>query len=762
MKILVFKHIRLVRLLKDAAERRGYYILPVILIFTIANVVRVNAQGVDIHGTVTDSSNGERIAYATVMLEGTGKGAASNTDGFYFIPNLTPGEYTLHISCVGYLTRYVKISVGFGKPVLINLRLNTEPVKLSETVVTGKARHELTKVQTSVHTMDQQDIQAVPVSVIPDIFRAIQILPGIVSTSDVNSHFYVRGGGGDQNLILLDGMKIYNPFHALGIFSLFDPDIIRNTEVYTGAFPPGYGGRLSSVVSLSTKDGNTNSITGKANLNFLSSKLQLEGPLGTNYTWLVDGRKSFSNRTINRFLQKDLPVSFYDAFVKMTAQATEDQQLRFGLQGFFTGDDVRSNILTEPDYSWRNQAIGFTVNGLVLDRVYVDALAYQTSFQASRNSKSSQTATPASTSIQEMGIRSNASVYLDSKDLFYFGFEISFPETQYSLINTYGILLQDDDPQVDGWLWLRYQTSIGLWLIDGGIHLDAISLIKGGSTENIQPRINVSHPLYDNWRLKLSFGEFTQRFITVNNEDDVISVFDTWIHIPNWLKPEIADHYVLGIDGNVLPQLSFDLQSYFKDYRSLVVYNRDKVDSFDPDYINATGQSYGAELLVRYGISFIDLYGAYSWSRALITSLGLTYPPAYDRQHTINLLAELHLFNNFDANVRWEFGSGFPYSQTMGYYDRLSFQDFYDIPFGNQSGSPYISLGSKNASRLPSYHRLDVGLSYRFSVASVKGKAGVSVINAYDHQNIFYFDRKTGQQMNMLPFFPSATLELEY
>ena len=744
------------------SSREAIFHIPAILLISFLSISEVSAQGVDIRGTVTDSSDGERIAYATVLLEGTGKGAATNTSGFYLIPNVGPGTYTLSVSCVGYLKHSEHVSVGFGEPLLLNLRLSPEPVKVSETVVTGKVTRDISDVQTSVHTLEPSDIRAVPVSAMPDIFHAIQILPGIVSTSDVNSHFYVRGGGGDQNLILMDGMKIYNPFHALGIFSIFDPDIIRNTEVYTGAFPPGYGDRLSSVVSLSTKDGNSNEITGKGNLNFLSSKLQVEGPIGENFTWLADARKSFSNSTINQFLQKDLPVSFYDAFVKMTAKVTEDRQVRYGIQGFFTGDNIRTNNPTEPDYSWRNHAIGFTASGLILGRVYVDAAAYQTSFQASRDPKSSTSVTPASTSIQETGIRSNATLYLDSKDLFYFGFEMSFPETQYSLVNTYGIVRQDDDPEVNGWLWLRYQATLGLWQIDGGIHLDAISLMKGEGTEDIQPRINVSRSLIDNWRLRFSYGIFTQHYITVNNEDDVVSVFDTWIHIPEGTSPEIADHYVVGIDGNILPELSLNVQSYFKNYRSLVVYNQDKIDALDPDYINAKGNSYGAELLMRYGVPFFDFYGAYTFSKASVTSQGLTYAPRYDREHTINLLGEFHVLEHLDANIRWEFGSGFPYSQTTGYYSRLSLTDFYQEPFQSETGTPYIQLGAKNAARLPAYHRLDIGLSYHFQLASVKGRAGVDIINVYNHQNIFYFDRSTGQQVNMLPFFPTATLELEY
>ncbi len=734
----------------------------VVALLTLAIASRSHAQGVDIHGTVIDSSNGERIAYANVILEGTNKGAATNSSGFYLIPSVAPGTYNLIVRCVGYIDHEEKVSVGFGEPVTLNVKLTPEPVQVSETVVTGRVTRDVSDAQTSVHTLEQQDIRAVPVAAIPDVFHAIQILPGIVSTSDVNSHFYVRGGGGDQNLILMDGMKIYNPFHALGIFSIFDPDIIRNTEVYTGAFPPSYGNRLSSVVALGTKDGNTNQISGRGNVNFLSSKLQLEGPLGDNFTWLADARKSFNNSTINQFLQKDLPISFYDAFAKITAKVTEDRQVQYGIEGFFTGDNLRSPSPTEPDYSWVNRSIGFTANGLILGRVYVDAIAYQTYFRAERNAKSSPSITPASSSIQESGIRSNATLYLDSKDLFYFGFEISFPEIKYSLINSYGILREDDDVEAEGSIWLRYQANFDPWQFDGGIRIDAISLMSGGGPENLQPRLNLSRALFDNWRLKLAYGFFVQNMITVNNEDDIISIFDTWIHLPQGLKPETAHHFVAGIDGNVLPELSLNLQTYFKSYPSLVVYNRDKVDALDPDYINALGKSYGAEALVRYSIPFVDVYASYTWSRAFISSLGLTYPPSYDREHTINLLTEFHILSNLETNIRWELGSGFPFTQTMGYYERLPLTDFYLQPVQTETGTPYISLGEKNAARLPTYHRMDLGVAYRFNVGRFKARAGVNIVNVYDHRNIFYFDRATGQQVNMLPFFPTATLELEY
>lgn len=173
---------------------------------------------------------------------------------------------------------------------IVHFSLALKAVQMSEVIVTDRARRQLTEIQTSVQILEQRDIHAVPMAAQEDVFRSIGMLPGIVSTSDVSSQFYVRGGAGDQNLILLDGMKIYNPYHAFGIYSIFDSDILKTTEVYTGAFPAEYGGRLSSVVNMTTRDGGAKSISGRANINFLSSKLELDGPAMPGVTWLVNAR----------------------------------------------------------------------------------------------------------------------------------------------------------------------------------------------------------------------------------------------------------------------------------------------------------------------------------------------------------------------------------------------------------------------------------------------------------------------------------------
>lgn len=721
------------------------------------------AQGIDIRGTVTDSTNGQRLPFVNVVLLTTTKGAATNINGFYLIPNVQPGKYEIAVSAVGYRRKVQSIEVTSGAPMNLNIRLSPILFELEEVLVTEKAKPELSEISTSVHVLEARDLKMVPSAVQQDIFRSIQILPGITSTSDVSSQFYVRGGAADQNLILLDGMRIYNPYHAFGLFSMFDPDIISTTEVYTGAFPPEYGGRLSSVVSLLTKDGNKSNIAGKANINFLSSKFQIEGPALETVRWLASARKSLFSSSLRNFFHQNVPIEFYDGFLKITSEQDSITNAKLGFQAFVSGDDLNSPGVDQPNYSWKNLGVGFSASALIQDRLFVYATMGGSSFTATRDAKTSKVTTPATTSVKEFSIHTNATLYTDSKDLYFFGFEFSFPAMEYTLVNNLGrsVRIAGTPPQVSA--WVRYQTMFGDLKTDVGIHTALGSMLSHGlGMRGFQPRINFSYDLKNSWRAKLSYGRFSQDIIAVNNEDDLISIFDAWIEIPENLQPETADHYVVGFEGNLLENLTVNLQSYYKNYSTLVSYNRDKIDANDPDYINSTGNSYGVEALLRYGSPLMDIYAAYTLGWTSITQNNFTYPPRYDRRHSLKLLSSIHILHNMDITLRWDVGSGLPFTESIGYYDRLTLNNFYDNPFQDDTGTPYTRLGQKNSTRLPFYHRLDAGIDYRFNVGAIRGILGINIINVYDRKNVLYFDRKTGQLINMLSFFPSATLSIEY
>ncbi len=719
------------------------------------------AQKNDVRGVVTDSASGEKIPYAAVTVIGTNRGAVTNNNGFYLIANLPYGTYQIIAATLGYQAVTKSVNVRGKEPLTVNFALGSKPVEVEEVVVTGGRKKELQEINTSVHVFDQKELQKVPSAAQEDLFRSIQIIPGVVSSADVSSKFYVRGGAGDQNLIYFDGMKIYNPFHAFGIFSIFDPDIIKTTEVYTGAFPAGYGGRLSSVINITSRNGSTTGVHGGVAANFISGKVHLEGPLPNNNSWIISGRKSLFNDTFKKFLRNPAPISFYDIFAKANIGGSEYG--RYSFQTFLSADDIISPNINEADHRWRSQSYALTISDLIENRVYVDAVVYGSNYSIVRDSKQSALVRPAESKISDGGIRGELTMYTESRDLYFVGFDVNVPRYTYSFVNASNVKVIVDDASIETWAWFRYQYIAEHWKADVGIHSDIISLFnKRKLNTSLQPRLNMSYAFDSEWRIKFSYGTFSQNLITLTNEDDVISLFEAWIFIPEKLEPEAATHYILGISGDIYSELSVDVQTYFKDYTSLVVYNREKKFITEPDYINGKGSSYGFETLFRYKYSFLDLYVAYTLGWTSVTINDFKYAPRYDRRHTLNILNLARLTDDLDLGIRWEIASGYPYSQTIGFYDRLTIPDLGRDSYIKDEGKPYTILGGKNAARLPTYHRLDITLTYKYQFSGINGNVGLSFVNVYNSKNILYYDRKTLQSITMLPFLPSAFVKMEF
>lgn len=724
---------------------------------------KLSAQTADIRGIVSDSTTGERLPYANVVIRNSQRGAATNLNGFYLIPSVPRGEFEVVASYIGYESRTSTVFVGDSSVVILNFRLTQTSVRSGEVVVTGRQESRLSEISTSVQSMSAEEIRSVPVPAQEDLFRSLGVLPSFVSTSDVSSRFFVRGGAGDQNLILLDGMKIYNPYHAFGVFSSFDPELVRTADVYVGAFPPGYGGSLSSVVDIKTRSGRSDRPGARASVTFLSADAGVEGTtfLGGGITWIGSVRRSLFNQTLTKFLKQSTPLSFYDTYVKATFPG--DQGGFMSVQGFFSGDDVRDPDPLKPDYQWRTSSVALRLTGLVSDRLYSEGTVYISKFTAMVDPKSSTTIRPEKSSVREPGLKAQLTAYGESGDFYIFGFNMAFPELEFTLVNQVDANVRLYSINPEGYCWFRYQTVSDPWMLDAGVQLDFVSpFVRTVSYEIFQPRLNVAYTLNETWKLKASYGRITQQSVTVNNEDDIISLFDAWISVPTNYRSEIADHYVGGVGGNITPDLSVDFQAYYKYFSNLLTYNRDKIDALDPDYIQGRGRSYGLETMVRWKNDWFDGYAAYSLGWARLRNGGIIYPPRYDRRHSLKTMATRQLLAGLELVVRWDYGSGLPFSQSIGYFDRLTFGDPFRNPDPGETGTPYIRLGQKNGARLPPYHRLDIGMSYTFSLGALKSSLGISIINVYSSKNLFYFDRKTGERIDMLPFFPSLTLKMEY
>lgn len=712
-----------------------------------------------LHGIIADSSTYTPLPYANVQIIGTRRGVAADGKGYYILPNVPLGAYQIAVSAVGYERREFSVVLTSDTLLTQDFWLSPFPVELGEIVIRSESIPTVQPPGTSIRRLEQREVKAVPMAIQADLIRTLLTLPGVLSTSDVSSRFYVRGGGGDQNLILIDGMRLYSPFHGMGVYSVLDPDLIRSTDVYTGAFPAGLGGRLSSVVWLTTKETRTDRVSARAGINLLSSKLELQGPVAPGFQLMMSGRRSLFPGTFKRLTGIQRGLTFYDAMGKLSVKTPWLNNIH--LLAFFSGDDMRPERPGEAGYHWGNQLIGLTSAGLVANRMYLSGALYVSRYSNSRTSEPGSIIPPTSSEIAQPGFRFDATLYADEgSDTYNFGVELVLQRVYYSLVNRTGAHRRYRSFMIEPTGWFRYQTTFaGFLALDLGMHADFVGLAHQG-LNGLQPRINVSQNLFEDWKLRLAYARVSQSIIATNNEDDLLAIADNWIRVPDKSRPEFAHHTIAGVDGPLTASLSANVQIYQKRYHDLVLYNREKMTARDPDFIHGTGRSWGVETLLRFSDSPVDVYLAYTFSRTTVTSNNFTYAPRYDVRHNVNVMTVFQVLPSLAFSIRWDFKSGYPFTQIMGFYSRLGLGNPAFDPFENDTGDPYAILGPKNAARMPVYHRLDLGLSHRFKMFSLTGEIEASVINVYNRKNVFYFERETGRRINMLPFVPSITLNL--
>ncbi len=469
------------------------------------------------------------------------------------------------------------------------------------------------------------------------------------------------------------------------------------------------------------------------------------------------------NGTIKRMIPNAAPTRFYDLFLKGSAGTAPG---RFGVRGYLSGDDITPADLAQPDHRWRSGAASASLSSLVSDRLYADARLSYSESTIERLAKGGSPVTPASSRLRELSLRAELTSYTEGETTFLEGFAFEFPEIEDRLFSPTLIPLETKDSELDWSLWLRAQGTAagGLLGYDMGLHGDGILLLGGKPFfYSVQPRLTLSYHLSPTWIVRASFGIYTQNLVAVSNEDDLISLFDAWLYLPEELRPEVARHYVLGLEGTPTDGLAASIQVYRKEYPALTVYNPAKVFPQDPDYLNGTGLASGAELLLRYGSELLELYVSYGIASVTLTEGALTYAPRYDRRHTVKGVGTIHLHEGLDFTLKWEYGSGYPFTQGAGYYERLTLPDLDRDPFPAGPHTVVQALGQKNAARLPPYHRLDAGIEYRLALSErVTVNIGASVINLYNQKNILYYDRKTGATDYMIPFFPTVSAAVEF
>jgi hypothetical protein len=728
-----------------------------------ASGLRAQADRGGVKGFVTDSATGERLPLANILVKGTSIGAASDHNGFFFIGNIPPGRVVLRVTVIGYRLVEKEVAITAGKIANLSFQLPPSAVQMEGVEQVGERRVRY-DTEISTQPIGAAEIEMVPAAIERDLFRTISSMPGIVAPSDVSSQFYVRGGGGDQNLIVLDGMTIYNPFHALGIFSIFDADAVNEAEILKGGFPAQWGNRLSSVINIRTREGNRNRFSGKANVSQVSGKVLLEGPAPWDGSWMIAGRKSFLDRVLQKFVTQETPFDFYDLIAR--ANHSTGESGRISLHTLFSGDVIRPASAAEPEYTWTNRAYGMSWFQMLENKYLLETSFSFSSFLGELRPRENEEITPRTSEVNDVYFNGAVTYYQPNGDMYGAGFMFRLPAFHYSFVNAANYARDVNERTSETGVWFRYKLKqLNPFSIEVGIRSDMFAALSANPGDAFEPRASLALDLTPTSSVKLSYSRVHQRMITITNEDDVVSLFETWIAIPEDSPAQRADHFILAYETGLplLPGLTGSVQGYYKNLSHLYEYNRDKVDAADPDFVSATGRSYGLEVFLEEKHPVFYGWAGYTLAYTERSVGALSYPPRYDRRHNVNIVAGIRPGGGWDFNVRWEYGSGLPFSQIIGFYDRLGFEGiFNNSGYTTEPGQPYTILGDKNAGRLPAYHRLDVSAAKTFELGFLRLTGEASVINVYNRKNMFYYNRVTGKRIDMLPILPTLTLRAEF
>lgn len=715
-----------------------------------------------LRGFVTDSTNGEALAFANVFVEGLNRGASTNNKGVFIITSVPAGVYNIIVSYVGYKTKVITAVVVEEKLTHTDFRLGPNNIEIQTVEKVGEQIPESNATDLGLERITVQDLEKIPQSVESDIFRSLQYIPGVKAAGDISARFYVRGSPSNQNVILLNSIPIYHPFHSLGMFSSIDPEMINNIEFYKGGYPVEYSGALSSITKLITKDGNKYNFSAKAQASMLTGKASLEGPLGEG-SFLITGRKSYNTKILKYFFDdKDLPIEFHDLSLGLNFPNLFPNG-NVKIFGYLSKDVLNNTDLREADFSWANKLFGINWFQLTDSPMFVEVNFYYSRFEGEVTPNLSSVR-PQNNSIDDITMDVNLRYIYDSKDELDLGFKLQEVRSKLELQNYAGVKKDISEPKgtnIDFYIKYKFLQNDNFGL-DIGTRLNLTRLATGGKGKGfIEPRLSSTFRYKPEISFKWSAGLFTQEIITLSDEDELINIFEPWFITPSYLPPSHAFHVNFGIEYKLRETILMEAEFYRKNIVDFATLNDKKIEDSDPELIAGNGLSYGFEYQINYTPFPYRFHLGYSLAYAEKTANGLTYSPRYDSRHAINFSFEYNFGDGWYANLTWNYYSGLPFTQITGFRDKWNIENLFltDNIWANLS--PYVLNGQRNVARLPDYHRLDLSISKNIKFGFLNLFIDLSFVNIYNRKNIFYFEKTTGKRVNMLPFLPAASIKAQ-
>ena len=749
---------------------RKYILLLCVFLIGAAAV----AQNAVIKGFTYDESTGETLPYCTIQLMGTSFGALSDVTGAFLINKIPAGTYTVKVSQLGYIDLLDTVVISGNATITKRYSISPNSQTLDAVQIVGENTRKEQETRTSVISVTPKDMSKMPaIGGQPDFAQYLQVLPGIISTGDQGGQLYVRGGTPVQNMLLLDGVILFNPFHSIGIFSVFDMDIMSSADVYTGGFGAEFGGRISSVMDIKTRDGNKKRLAGKVDINNIGGQLLFEGPLlklkderKTSISFILSGKGSFLDKSSKVFYpyvknEDGLPYNFWDLYGKVTL-ATRNGT-RWNIFGFNYDDRVKYSSVA--NYGWNNWGIGsnFLIVPGDAPTTIEGSLAY------SKYSSELQDANfdPRRSSMDGFTFDLGFNYYLGNS-LLKVGIDVVGYNTNYEYYTIYHAQRTIEDHTTDLSIFAKYKYNFrNKLLIEPGFRLQYYYSLGEVSPE---PRLAIKYNILKNLRLKLAAGMYSQNLVSITSDRDVVSLFNGFLSSPleNSLLPSTlinddkemkgrlqkSQHAIIGLEYDPINPLSINIEGYFKNFSQLISANRYKMLDSENEFIWEKGQAYGGDISVKYEQKGVYIWFVYSLGWVKRTDGKITYNPHFDRRHNINLVASYSFGKrrSWEINCRWNFGTGFPFTQTQAYYPHYD-PTYLNDDYVSANEDVYFMLADLNQARLPSYHRLDLGVKKKFHIGPRHTiELYFSMTNLYNYKNVFYVNRTTNDIVYQLPF----------
>lgn len=745
---------------------------------------------VTVTGKVSDISSGEPLPNVTVMVKGQKAASSTNVDGYFTLLNVPSDTAIIEFSSIGYsISKYF---LSPNKPLdSLHIQMLTSENSLSEVVVVSKKEQSFKLNQkVSMIKMTPQLISTLPSIGEKDIFRSFQLMPGISAANENSSGLYVRGGTPDQSLVLFDGFTVYNVEHLFGFFSAFNSNAIKDVSLYKGGFESKYGGRLSSVVDINSKEGNKKNFNAGVDLGMLSANAFAEGPIGKNATGIVNFRKSFRTSLYDKIFDKyssdnsssnnntPRPANgpfgsanqktksfFYDVNGRFTWKPTKkdvfslsiyngkdnlDNSIVPQIPAFLQGSGRSFGIQITDLTNWGNTGGSIKWSRRWNEKVFTNSLISYSNYFSTRDRSSDFTRTDDSgnettikrgtledNNLKDYSIKTDAEIKVNKKHTIETGYHITYNDIRYSYAqNDTSKIIDRVTKGLISTVYLQDKISL---LKDKLQFIPGIRITYFDPTKKLyyEPRLNATYEVTDKIKLKGSVGQYYQFAKRVIREDILQGSRDFWaLADDDRLPVSSSRQYVAGISWENRDFL-IDVEGYYKKLSGLSEYSlRFQLSpgrlTYSENFFQGTGYARGVDVLLQKKFGDYTGWVAYTLGEAVNNYEVYGKNNFYASNDVRHEFKTVHMYkwNRFDFSATFIYASGRPYTAPSGAYS---------VTMLDGSTQTYFSVSGKNQFRLPAYHRLDLGVTYNFGdKGSGNGSIGLSLFNVYNRQNVWY------------------------